>query len=951
LTLPPFAPGQRWISGTEPELGLGLVADTANRRVLIRFPAADERRTYAVDNAPLHRVQYEVGRQVSTEDGRQITITGIEQHNNCLIYLGLDVEDQELVVPEAELDSAVQFNAPLDRLLAGQIDKLGVFKLRCETLTHQNSLQQSPVRGLQGPRVELLPHQLYIAKKTADRHAPRVLLADEVGLGKTIEAGLIMHQQLISGRASRVLVVVPESLLHQWLVEMLRRFNLRFTIIDEERCQALEESGNDNPFETAQLVLCSLGFLEADRNRQAVAASWDLLVVDEAHHLQWSENGASPAYQCIEQLAAVATGLLLLTATPEQLGIEGHFSRLRMLDPDRFHDLETFVAEEMKYRQVNELVLELTAEDAAERLAGKPEICKQLAAYLGAGSVSRLRAAQAGEEAEDAIEGVIQELLDRHGTGRVLFRNTRHSVSGFPERHLHRHPLPLPAELVGIDASLSERLAPEQILGDEWEVLDPRVAWLDDWLGEHRSEKALVICARASTALTLELHLRLRCGVHSAVFHEGLSLVARDRAAAYFSEQQEGAQTLICSEIGSEGRNFQFAQHLVLFDLPLNPDLLEQRIGRLDRIGQRLDVNIHVPYYQGSAQERLMRWYDEGLAAFEQSCAVGNNVLGVFESRLHQCLQDNDNGTALEQLIADTAEHTDELTEQLKAGRDRLLELNSMNARQADQIVDELADSGSGQRLAQYMDRVFDLFGVEQEHHTAVSTVLRPGDHMLEHSFPELPRDGVTITYSRQLALVREDYQFLTWEHPMVAGAMDMMLAGGLGSTTLGRLKFPSIASGTLLVETVFTLHCAAPAALQLGRYLPASLLRVILDSAGNDLSESLAPEYLDRQVAEVKGRIAQELLGRTREVLRQIVRKAEGLVQARQDAMIGAAVERMQQSQETELQRLQGLAAVNPTIRKDEIEHQGKSMEILEHHLRKSQLTLAAIRIMVVVQ
>ena len=950
MTLPLFAPGQRWISGTEPELGLGVVADTANRRVLIRFPAADERRTYAMDNAPLHRVQYELGRQVNTEDGRQITITGIEEHNNCLIYLGVDAADQEQVVPEAQLDSAVQFNAPLDKLLAGQIDKLGVFKLRCETLAHQNSLQQSPVRGLLGPRVELLPHQLFIAKKAADRHAPRVLLADEVGLGKTIEAGLILHQQLITGRASRALIVVPDSLIHQWLVEMLRRFNLRFTIMDEERCQALEESGNDNPFETAQLVLCSLDFLAGARQRQAVAACWDLLVVDEAHHLQWTEEAPSAAYQCIERLAAVAAGLLLLTATPEQLGIEGHFSRLRLLDPDRFHDLEAFIAEELKYRQVNELVLELTAEDAIQRVTGKPEVCEQLGAYLGRGSVSRLRSALAGEDAREAVESVIQELLDRHGTGRVLFRNTRHSVSGFPERHLRRHPLPQPVELAGQDASLAELLAPEQLLGDEWETLDPRVAWLDAWLREHRSEKALVICARASTALALELHLRLRCGVHSAVFHEGLSLVARDRSAAYFADEQDGAQTLICSEIGSEGRNFQFAQHLVLFDLPLNPDLLEQRIGRLDRIGQRLDVNIHVPYYQGSAQETLIRWYDEGLAAFEQSCAVGNSVLTVFEARLHQCLQQSDNTVALEQLIADTAEHTQQLTEQLKAGRDRLLELNSLNVQQAEQIVEELVDSGSGQRLAKYMDRVFDLFGVEQEHHTAVSSVLRPGDHMLEHNFPDLPEDGVTATYSRQLALAREDYQFLSWEHPMVAGAMDMMLAGGFGSTALGTLKLPSIKSGTLIVEAVFRLLCAAPAALQLGRYLPASLVRVILDSTGNDLSEVLVPEYLDRQVAEVKGRIAQELVGRTREMLRQMVREAEETVQKRQAAMIDAAVEEMRQSQEAELQRLQSLAAVNPNIRKDEIDHQGKSIEILEHQLRKAQLMLEAVRIMVVV-
>ena len=97
----------------------------------------------------------------------------------------------------------------------------------------------SPIQGLRGPRIDLIGHQLHIADQVARRYAPRVLLADEVGLGKTIEAGLILHQQLQTGRAGRVLIVVPDALVHQWFVEMARRFNLRFSIFDEERLEAL----------------------------------------------------------------------------------------------------------------------------------------------------------------------------------------------------------------------------------------------------------------------------------------------------------------------------------------------------------------------------------------------------------------------------------------------------------------------------------------------------------------------------------------------------------------------------------------------------------------------------------------------------------------------------------------------------------------------------------------
>ena len=164
-----------------------------------------------------------------------------------------------------------------------------------------------------GARIDLIPHQLYIANEVSKRHAPRVLLADEVGLGKTIEACLIMHSQLVSGRISRALVLVPEPLVHQWFIELLRRFSLQFAIFDEERCVAIESGGEAenvgleevlseelpaeevpeeevNPFLDDQLILASIDLLANDERRasQALGAGWDMLIVDEAHHLDWS---------------------------------------------------------------------------------------------------------------------------------------------------------------------------------------------------------------------------------------------------------------------------------------------------------------------------------------------------------------------------------------------------------------------------------------------------------------------------------------------------------------------------------------------------------------------------------------------------------------------------------------------------------------------------------------
>ena len=208
----------------------------------------------------------------------------------------------------------------------------------------------------------MIPHQISIAAEVASRLAPRVLLADEVGLGKTIEAGLILHRLHLTGRASRILVLLPPALLNQWFVEMFRRFQMSFSIFDEDRCLSLEASGV-NPFLDSQLVICALDFLSSNPNRaeQAREAGWDLLVVDEAHHLAWSPAGGGAEYNLVESLARSVPGLLLLTATPQQLGLEGHFARLRLLDPERYSDLESFLHESDRYESVAKAIDALMA--------------------------------------------------------------------------------------------------------------------------------------------------------------------------------------------------------------------------------------------------------------------------------------------------------------------------------------------------------------------------------------------------------------------------------------------------------------------------------------------------------------------------------------------------------------------------------------------------------------
>ncbi len=908
------------------------------------FPAAGEERTYAVNIAPLTRMDYAIGDAVKTTEDVSFTITEKHEINNCFIYQGQDEAGEDVSIHEMDLSSFVHFSQPQDRLFAGQIDKNSQFELRVETLTQQYALQQSPVLGLMGARVSLLPHQLYIAQQVATRHAPRVLLADEVGLGKTIEAGLILHQLLLTGRASRILIVVPDSLVHQWLVEMLRRFNLSLMVMDVDRYEGLQESGEENPFEAGQQMVCSLSFLtdNPEMYADACAASWDVMVVDEAHHLSWTAAQPSAEYNAIAVLAAEIPGLLLLTATPEQLGIESHFARLRLLDPDRFHDLEAFTTQEENYQFINDLLSQLQVKDTLKKLQKDKAFQKALAQYLSESALADLRAT--GE-----VEPAIRALLDLHGTGRIMFRNTRATVRGFPERIIYPHGLPMPEAYKNADAE--EPLAllqSERLLGDQWLNIDSRVAWLVEWL-QNRAGKVLLICAQASTAQALENYLRLKIGTRTALFHEGMSLINRDRAAAYFADEEAGAQILICSEIGSEGRNFQFAHQLVLFDLPLNPDLLEQRIGRLDRIGQQQSVDIHVPYYEASAQAVLMQWYHEGLNAFERVFPAGGSVYQKMEAELQHCLQQPADKTALNDLITDTKEVVARLTLQMEQGRNRLLELNSYQPDIAADLVAEIECGNQALAVSDYMSKVFDLLGVDQQMHSADSIILHAGTDM-HHAFPDLPEAGLTATYRRSKALVREDMAFLTWEHPMVQGAMETILHSDFGNSAFCTLKTHQFAAGTLLLEAIFCISCPAPRSAQIQRYLPSAYLRVLVDAAGIQYENVLSEAEFNQLAGRIPINTAQDLVRHAQAQINQLIVQAEQIIKPQQAALINQAISQMKSELRPEQQRLESLAMVNPNIRPEEIEAIAQQEVDLEHYLAEAKLQLNAVRVAIVI-
>lgn len=935
-----FFPNQRYTSSGEPELGVGIVTEVSKGKVLMYFPVSDETRLYAIESAPLSRTIFKPGDTVVDKQGQSILIEQVRLVDGLYVYYG-----NARILNEADISGGTITHSVDDKLLSGNVDSSEMFALRRETLYHDHRRRISPVHGFVGGKIDLIPHQLYIAHEVSSRFAPRVLLSDQVGLGKTIEACLILHRLLVTGRISRVLILVPESLVHQWFVEVLRKFNLWFNIFDEDRCEALEDSAPEgNPFLDNQLIICSIEFLAGSKKRsqQAISATWDMLVVDEAHHLEWSVNEVSPEYSIVELLSQVAKGLLLLTATPEQLGVESHFARLRLLDPVRYSNYNDFINESEGNKEIATIVEKLSSGKIL-----KPKDIKLLETIF-----PKERIALLANKEGIAKHNLIEDLLDQHGPGRVLFRNTRQAMSGFPKRIAHLIPIQakenhsLWIERATNEFSFDMENNPETKGEQEfWFNKDPRVKWILKKMEELYPAKILLICASKEKVLALESAISKAINLNVGVFHENLTLVQRDRNAAWFADH-DSAQILLCSEIGSEGRNFQFAHHLILFDIPFHPELLEQRIGRLDRIGQKKDIHIHIPYIIGSPQSLLIKWFHKGLNAFNTNLEGGNIISKLFSERLLSISKTpsfEDATSKLEALISKTSDFQKQLKQSLAEGRDKLLEMNSFRPEIAEKLIEQIKAEDKDNALEIYLTKVFQHFNVEMEDLAARTYLLHPASFNAE-VFPSIPREGIQVSFNRKRALNREDISFLSWDHPMATGAIDMVLSSTLGSASFGVIR--RTGSPALLLESIFVLETAGKESIDIDRFLPHTPLRIIVDHTGKDVTDTYSIEMLNKNLMHGKIDALLENEAFVDTILPNMISSATEIATELGEKEITKGLQRMKLKLNHEIDRLTALQKKNNHIRTDEIQTAIEERTSLSKLIKNARIRLDALQL-----
>ena len=546
----------------------------------------------------------------------------------------------------------------------------------------EDNLLLAPIQSSVVP----LPHQLYALNRALSRDRIRYLLADEVGLGKTIEAGLILRELKLRGLARRILVVAPKGLVRQWQAEMRLHFNEKLQFIEPAELAAFRQARSvtnneeENLWRVHDQVICSLDSVKPlegrrgwsleqlnnynrERFEDLISASWDLVIIDEAHRLGGSTEQVA-RYKLGAALAEAAPYLLLLSATPHQ-GKTDQFMRLmQLLDRDSFPD-EGSVGRE----RVRPFVIRTekrAAIDAEGQALFKPR-------------VTRLQAVawQARHNAQQRLYEAVTDYV-RHGYNQALVAKQRHigflmilmqrlvtSSTAAIRTTLERRLLAL--ETPQPQASLFENTEP-----DDWAELDGQsqvdIAINANGLALEKSEVELLLdLARETEAAgtdakaeaLLELVYKLQQeendpalkvlvftefvptqamlagffesrGFSVALLNGSMDLDARSKAQQVFARD---IRVLISTDAGGEGLNLQFCHVIVNFDMPWNPMRIEQRIGRVDRIGQRSVVRAINFVLDDTVEHRVRQVLEDKLALIAEEFGVDKSS-DVMDSAL-----------------------------------------------------------------------------------------------------------------------------------------------------------------------------------------------------------------------------------------------------------------------------------------------------------------------------
>jgi ATP-dependent helicase HepA len=652
-------------------------------------------------------------------------------------------------------------DSPIDRLALGDVSSLDAFSVRLDAMHLAASRASDDLGSFLGGRIRLFPHQLDVALKATRQDPVRWLLADEVGLGKTVEACLIANHLIRTRRTERTLVVAPETLTVQWLGELWRKYHQVFVLLDDARLADVERDFGPgfNPFDVYRRAVIGIGTLVArpKLTEAAVAAGIDLLIVDEAHHLKrLPGHPGGPAYRAIAPIAALDRHVLLLTATPLEDDAHGFFRLLQLLRPGEFPEDEGFEAR-------------------LERREPLPP-CASSTRRTDIGGLPPRVAAPVDLPADPGWHNL--DVLLRE----IRKKKTPHVVARRDKARLIQAAL---SSGVSVLAKLRKEDAELRPLAEAWLAADPRIAWLarEAARWKARGEKTLVFAGERETVEHLRTELSRRAQLKTGVFHEDLSPGQRDIEVAQF-RLPSGPSLLLATECGGEGRNFEFCHRLILFDLPWSAAAVEQRIGRLDRIGRDKPVEIvyvRPPSGLGAAVAALF----EAIGLFREPLGGLEHELQRVESVIEEAaLSDLETipGSLFDAAVSDAGAARD----RIRAAAYHELYRDPYRAADGDALlaripgdIDELTEDVVIGACAQLGLRV------EAHRDGRVHSIVF-GNHAKVDSLPGVAGGSSFLgTFDRAEAVADESIDFYASGHPLVEGLLAEIDDGPLGRTAI----------------------------------------------------------------------------------------------------------------------------------------------------------------------
>ncbi len=818
-----FFIGNLVIHKNNPGLGIGRISDVfeefPNKKLkykpnfqinkyLVEFQAFHEKIIFK--NDILHFI-FDIGKKIRYSNGIGTILSyTLDKPNGIVSYEILSSSGTKLHIEETQIIS--EYQSPIEEYLKRNVDSQDQFLLRFWAYQASDLYESNMLKIITNSRLSLLPHQISVAHSLLELGYARYILADEVGLGKTIEAGIYIKEMIARNLASRILIITPASITGQWEFEMKNKFNLNFTRLTSAILKKLKinyNSGNLQNKKSAKeysLLTVSLQFARLNQCYSILTQmEWDIVIFDEAHHLRryltnqkTGQYRTTLAYELAEKLSEKSKSLLLLTATPIQLHSFDLFSLIQLLNPYEFTDYESFEIERKKIPLLNLLVKNLknfTRINTYERKALKFQI-PAFNINIDEDELDRtLRFPHRREE-------LIQRLENQHFLSKFIIRNRRRIV--FPDNPVRRIPRVIEVELTKGELEIYNRihLYLAKIYSQNYESgpaglgfvmvilqklltssvpailksMKKRIVYLEEnqdvllklqddfrdsqefsdedssldyaWgLEELNLEDRIIVRNRQrkmipkkETNLNIKTHIHIlkefvkdleslqydskaenlikivqeimnespkekiiiftqfkatlfyltrlleEKGYKVFQFHGDFNEKQKNQSVSSFKNPQEGS-ILLSTEIGGEGRNFQFCHIIVNYDLPWNPMRLEQRIGRLDRFGQKKNVLIYNFFIRDTVESSIVTAILERIKLFEESIGALEPILGKLERQITNLVLKDDEiprKFRIDETISKTTDKIHEIYDKLE---DLILDKRSF---QYDYISDDI---------------------------------------------------------------------------------------------------------------------------------------------------------------------------------------------------------------------------------------------------------------------